>query len=118
MHLIFDLHKGRFGMRSSPLFDVTQDLFTLLYPGMFVHRFFHALLFIQDGRIVSAFVSLGYPSALQKCRGHPHCCKLFTDTPTYCVSHMIIWHVIEHDLHHLGELFLTCGMHGLPVPDL
>ena len=30
----------------------------------------------------------------------------------------IIWHVIEHDLYHGGELFLTCGMHGLPVPDL
>jgi uncharacterized damage-inducible protein DinB len=30
----------------------------------------------------------------------------------------IIWHVIEHDLYHGGELFLTCGIHGLPVPDL
>jgi uncharacterized damage-inducible protein DinB len=30
----------------------------------------------------------------------------------------IIWHVIEHDLHHGGELFLTLGMHGLPTPDL
>jgi uncharacterized damage-inducible protein DinB len=30
----------------------------------------------------------------------------------------IIWHVIEHDLNHGGELFLTLGMHGLPTPDL
>ena len=30
----------------------------------------------------------------------------------------IIWHVIEHDLHHGGELFLTCGIHGLPVAEL
>jgi uncharacterized damage-inducible protein DinB len=30
----------------------------------------------------------------------------------------IIWHVIEHDLHHGGELFFTLGMHGLPTPDL
>jgi hypothetical protein len=30
MYLIFDLDKGRFGMRSPPLFDVTQDFFTLL----------------------------------------------------------------------------------------
>ena len=30
----------------------------------------------------------------------------------------IIWHVIEHDLHHGGELFLTCGKHGLLVPEL
>jgi uncharacterized damage-inducible protein DinB len=30
----------------------------------------------------------------------------------------VIWHVIEHDLHHGGELFFTLGMHGLPTPDL
>jgi uncharacterized damage-inducible protein DinB len=30
----------------------------------------------------------------------------------------IIWHVIEHDLHHGGELSLTLGMHGLPTPDM
>jgi uncharacterized damage-inducible protein DinB len=30
----------------------------------------------------------------------------------------VIWHVIEHDLHHGGELSLTLGMHGFTVPDL
>ena len=30
----------------------------------------------------------------------------------------IVSHVVEHDLHHGGELCLTLGMHGLPVPDL
>ena len=30
----------------------------------------------------------------------------------------LIWHVIEHDLHHGGELFLTLGMQGLTMPDL
>ncbi len=30
----------------------------------------------------------------------------------------IIWHVLEHDLNHGGELFLTLGIHGLPTPDL
>lgn len=30
----------------------------------------------------------------------------------------IIWHVIEHDLHHGGEVSLTLGMHGLEAPDL
>ena len=30
----------------------------------------------------------------------------------------VIWHVIEHDLHHGGELFFTLGMNGLPTPDL
>ena len=30
----------------------------------------------------------------------------------------ILWHLIEHDLHHGGELFFTLGMHGLPTPEL
>ena len=30
----------------------------------------------------------------------------------------IIWHVLEHDLHHGGELSLTLGMHGVPALDL
>jgi uncharacterized damage-inducible protein DinB len=30
----------------------------------------------------------------------------------------IIWHVIEHDLHHGGEISQVLGMHGLKAPDL
>lgn len=30
----------------------------------------------------------------------------------------VIWHVLEHDMSHGGELFLTLGIHGLPTPDL
>ena len=30
----------------------------------------------------------------------------------------IIWHVIEHDLHHGGEISLTLGAHGLTGLDL
>ncbi len=30
----------------------------------------------------------------------------------------IIWHVIEHDLHHGGEISLTLGAHGLRAPDM
>jgi uncharacterized damage-inducible protein DinB len=30
----------------------------------------------------------------------------------------VIWHVIEHDLHHGGELFFSLGAHNLAVPDL
>ena len=30
----------------------------------------------------------------------------------------VIWHLIEHDLHHGGEVFYTLGMNGLPTPDL
>ena len=26
----------------------------------------------------------------------------------------VVWHVMEHDLHHGGELSLTLGMYGLP----
>lgn len=30
----------------------------------------------------------------------------------------IIWHVLEHDLHHGGELSFLLGKHGLPAIDL
>jgi uncharacterized damage-inducible protein DinB len=30
----------------------------------------------------------------------------------------VVWHVIEHDLHHGGEISITLGMHGLTAPAL
>jgi uncharacterized damage-inducible protein DinB len=30
----------------------------------------------------------------------------------------VIWHVIEHDLHHGGEIGYSLGMHGLQAPDI
>jgi len=30
----------------------------------------------------------------------------------------VIWHLLEHDLHHGGEISLTLGMHGLQAPDI
>ena len=30
----------------------------------------------------------------------------------------VIWHLIEHDLHHGGELSFSLGMHGLAAPDI
>ncbi len=30
----------------------------------------------------------------------------------------VVWHLIEHDLHHGGEISLTLGMHGLTAPDI
>ena len=30
----------------------------------------------------------------------------------------IIWHVLEHDLHHGGEISFSLGMHGLTGLDL
>lgn len=30
----------------------------------------------------------------------------------------VTWHVIEHDLHHGGEIGYTLGMHGIAAPDI
>lgn len=30
----------------------------------------------------------------------------------------VVWHLIEHDVHHGGEISLALGMHGLPAPEL
>lgn len=30
----------------------------------------------------------------------------------------VVWHVLEHDLHHGGEISLALGMHGLQAPDI
>ncbi|HRQ39590.1 MAG TPA: DinB family protein [Chloroflexota bacterium] len=38
---------------------------------------------------------------------------------TYEVSRSwVIYHVLEHDLHHGGEVSLLLGMNGLPAPDI
>jgi len=34
----------------------------------------------------------------------------------YTRQHMI-WNLVRHDYHHYGELSLTLGVYGLPVPD-
>ena len=38
--------------------------------------------------------------------------------PAIITRQWVIWHLIEHDLHHGGEISLTLGMHGLPAPNL
>ncbi len=30
----------------------------------------------------------------------------------------VVWHLLEHDLHHGGELGVLLGMHGLPAPKI
>jgi uncharacterized damage-inducible protein DinB len=41
------------------------------------------------------------------------------DGQVYQVSRSwVIYHVMEHDLHHGGEVSLLLGIHGLPTPDL
>ncbi len=39
-------------------------------------------------------------------------------TPEHRSRQWIIWHLLEHDLHHGGELSLLLGMHGVPALDL
>ena len=50
------------------------------------------------------------------------CAKTFPDEwdgQEYEVSRSwVIYHVLEHDLHHGGEVSLILGMNGLRVPDL
>jgi uncharacterized damage-inducible protein DinB len=38
--------------------------------------------------------------------------------PTILTRPWVIWHLIEHDLHHGGEISLTLGIYGLATPDL
>lgn len=38
--------------------------------------------------------------------------------PAEIPKQWIIWHLIEHDLHHGGEISLTMGIHHLKAPDL
>lgn len=36
-------------------------------------------------------------------------------TPVDVSRAWVVWHVMEHDLHHGGELSLTLGIHGIPA---
>ncbi|MGZ3715509.1 MAG: DinB family protein, partial [Ktedonobacterales bacterium] len=36
-------------------------------------------------------------------------------TPVEVSRAWVVWHVLEHDLHHGGEASLTLGMHGIPA---
>lgn len=38
--------------------------------------------------------------------------------PETITRHWVIWHLIEHDVHHGGEISMTLGMHGLPGLEL
>jgi uncharacterized damage-inducible protein DinB len=48
--------------------------------------------------------------------------RVFPSEPPYedviYTRHWVIWHLIEHDLHHGGEISIILGMHGLTAPDL
>ena len=38
--------------------------------------------------------------------------------PEVITRQWVIWHLIEHDLHHGGEISITLGAHGVPALDL
>ncbi len=38
--------------------------------------------------------------------------------PAVVTRQWVIWHLIEHDLHHGGEISLTLGIHSLTPPDM
>ena len=40
------------------------------------------------------------------------------DDPPEITRQWILWHLLEHDLHHGGEVSLILGLHGLPTPDI
>ncbi len=40
------------------------------------------------------------------------------EEPARITRPWVIWHLIEHDLHHGGEVSLTLGTHGLAAPGL
>jgi uncharacterized damage-inducible protein DinB len=40
-----------------------------------------------------------------------------TGTQTY-TRQWVVWHLVEHDLHHGGEISLILGTHGVPALDL
>jgi uncharacterized damage-inducible protein DinB len=41
------------------------------------------------------------------------------DGQTYTYTRgWVIWHVMEHDIHHGGEIAYSLGMHGLTAPDI
>jgi uncharacterized damage-inducible protein DinB len=40
------------------------------------------------------------------------------DEPFPLTRRWVVWHLIEHDLHHGGEISFSLGVHELPAPDL
>ncbi len=44
---------------------------------------------------------------------HPHTSEGDQGEQSRYTRQWIIWHLLEHDLHHSGELSLALGMHGL-----
>ncbi|MFL5703077.1 MAG: DinB family protein, partial [Ktedonobacteraceae bacterium] len=57
------------------------------------------------------------PADLEQVFQKPYLGEDVPDKPRHS-RQWIIWHLLEHDLHHGGELSLALGMHGLTAIDL
>ena len=44
--------------------------------------------------------------------------QTFPDDPVDLSRAWVVWHVLEHDLHHGGEISYALGMHGLTGIDI
>ncbi|HEU5441317.1 MAG TPA: DinB family protein [Ktedonobacterales bacterium] len=47
-----------------------------------------------------------------------HLASTDPDDPPNLSRRWILWHLIEHDLHHGGEISYVLGMNGLAAPDI
>ncbi|GCE32164.1 hypothetical protein KDA_76480 [Dictyobacter alpinus] len=66
----------------------------------------------QTWRVLESALERWTPADLE------HIFPAIPDDPTERTKGWIIWHVLEHDLHHSGEISLTLGAHGLPALSL
>ena len=62
-------------------------------------------------RLVKSGLDYWTPADLAQTYQHPRREKTYS-------RQWVIWHLIEHDIHHGGELSFALGMHGVPAIDL
>lgn len=102
---VFDLHEGGEEMESF----ITWDR-----PGMPTRSAAELVAGLETTwQLAQAVLESWTPDKWeQQLKGEPG------DDPETYTSGWVIWHLIEHDLHHGGEAAITLGMHGLTAPDL
>ncbi len=66
-----------------------------------------------SGQMIQKSLEQWTPDDLEKIYSGTHEGEEYTLTRQW-----VIWHVIEHDLHHGGEISILLGIHGLTAPDL
>jgi uncharacterized damage-inducible protein DinB len=66
----------------------------------------------RSWHLIAAGLERWTPADLPRVFSHPR-----RPERTY-TRQWIVWHILEHDLHHGGELSFSLGAHGLPAIDL